>query len=163
MSELIVLAFDTPTGAQEMGDEVKRLQKQELIKLEDAAFVTRKEDGKVKVKQAVSLVGAGALGGAFWGMLIGLLFFMPWLGLAIGAVTGAISGKLSDYGIDDNFIKEVGEKVEPGGSALFMLISDATPDKVIEELKKYHPTVLSTSLSKEDEQNLRDAFGAGED
>ncbi|MFN2190592.1 MAG: DUF1269 domain-containing protein, partial [Candidatus Promineifilaceae bacterium] len=86
MSDLFVLAFETESGASEMLETIGRLQKQELITLEDAAIVVRPENGKPKVKQAQSLVGAGALGGAFWGMLIGLLFFAPWLGLVAGAV-----------------------------------------------------------------------------
>ena len=163
MSELIVFAFPSEGGAAEMSEKLKSLQKQQLIKLADAATVVRKPDGKVKVKQAVSLVGAGALGGAFWGMLIGLLFFMPWLGLAVGAVTGAISGKLSDYGIDDDFIKEVGDTVEPGHSALFLMVADWTEDKVLDEITQYNAKVLRTSLSKEDEEKLKDALGYSEE
>ncbi len=160
MSELIVFAFDNDRGAEEMRDALVELQKEHLVTLEDAAVVVRKQDGKVKVKQATSLVGAGALGGAFWGMLIGLLFWAPWLGLAIGAVTGAIAGKASDVGVDDNFIKEVGETIEPGHSALFLLVREATPDKLLDRLSEFNPTVLRTSLSKEDEAKLRAAFGA---
>ena len=162
MSELIVFAFDTTDGANNMVQGVKQLQKQQLLTLADAAIVVRKDDGKPKVKQLNSLVGAGALGGAFWGMLIGLLFFAPWLGMAIGAVSGAIAGKFSDIGIDDDFIKEVGATVQPGHSALFLLVTDATPDKAIAALKEYHPTVLRTSLSEEDEVKLKDAFGGTE-
>jgi uncharacterized membrane protein len=160
MSDLFVFAFDTETGAGEMRDALARLQKEHLITLEDAAVVVRNQDGKAKVKQAVNLVGAGAWGGAFWGMLIGLLFFAPWLGLAVGAITGAISGKFTDIGVDDKFIKEVGETIEPGHSALFLLVRDVTPDKVLERLEGFNPTVLQTSLSKEDEQKLREAFSA---
>ena len=104
----------------------------EVIELEDAAYVVRRQDGKVKVKQASNLVGAGAWGGAFWGMLIGLLFFAPWLGLAVGAITGAIAGKATDVGIDDKFIKQVGDEIEHGNSALFLLVVSATWDKVEE-------------------------------
>ena len=160
MSELVVLAFNTETGAEDMRLELMDLQKQKIITLEDAAVVVRKQDGKVKVKQAQSLVGAGALGGAFWGMLIGLIFWMPWLGLAAGALGGALGGALTDTGVDDKFIKEVGDTVEPGHSALFLLVSQSTPDKLEDELKKYNATVLQTSLSKEDEAKLRDLFGA---
>ena len=162
MSKLVVFAFKDQTGAEQMRDALGRLQKLQLIALSDAAVVIRKEDGKVKVKQAVSLVGAGALGGAFWGMLIGLLFWMPWLGLAIGAASGALGGALSDYGVDDKFMKEVGATIEPGGSALFLLVEDWTEDKVMEELTKFDAQVLQTSLSKEDEAKLRAAFGAEE-
>src|SRR5210317_207189 len=116
MATMVVLAFKDETSAEQMRDTLVGLQKLQLISLSDAAVVVRREDGKVKVKQAVSLVGAGALGGAFWGMLIGLLFFAPWLGLAIGAASGALGGALSDYGVDDKFIKEVGSKIEPGHS-----------------------------------------------
>jgi uncharacterized membrane protein len=162
VSQLVVFAFKEQTGAEQMRDALGRLQKLHLITLSDAAVVIRKEDGKVKVKQAVSLVGAGALGGAFWGMLIGLLFWMPWLGLAIGAASGALGGALSDYGVDDKFMKEVGATIEPGGSALFLLVEDWTEDKVMEELTKFDAQVLQTSLSKEDEAKLRAAFGAEE-
>jgi len=162
MSELIVFAFPGEKGASEMDEAIQRLKKEQLITLDDAAIVVRDHDGKVKVKQAVNLVGAGTVGGAFWGMLIGLLFWMPWLGLAIGAITGAISGKLSDYGIDDEFIQEVAGTIEPGGSALFLLISKWTEDKVLDELGRFNPKVVRTSLSKEEELKLKAAFGAGE-
>src|SRR5436190_20899448 len=107
MSNLIVLAFDTEVGAANMLAEAGRLQKMQLLAIDDAATVVRHADGKVKVKQANSLVGAGAFGGAFWGMLIGLLFFAPWLGLAVGAITGALAGKASDSGLAGQFIKRV--------------------------------------------------------
>lgn len=159
MSDMVVLAFDTPDGAERMLSEVDRMQKQMILTLDDAAIVNRKPDGKAKVTQARNLVGAGAFGGAFWGMLIGLLFFMPWLGLAVGAISGALSAKFSDIGIDDRFIKEVGEAIKPGTSALFLMVRQATPDKVIEELRGYSGvTVLRTSLSNEAEEKLREAF-----
>jgi len=91
-------------------------------------------------------------------MLIGLLFWAPWLGLAIGAVTGAVAGGMTDIGVDDEFIKEVGEQIEPGHSALFILVRKATGDKVIEQVKEFNPTVLQTSLTEEQEAKLRESF-----
>jgi uncharacterized membrane protein len=158
-----VIKFNDEAGADKMKDEMGRLQKQELLKLEDAAVVVRRADGKVKVKQATSLVGAGALGGAFWGMLIGLLFFAPWLGLAIGAGSGALAGKMSDVGIDDNFIKQVGNSIQPGQSALFVLVREATTEKVVEALKPYGGEIIHTNLSSEDEARLKETFGAHEE
>ena len=161
MAELVALAFGDDTGAERMRDRLLTLQREHLIELSDAAVVTRDAQGKVKVKQATSLVGAGALGGGFWGMLIGLLFFAPWLGLAIGAVTGALAGKFSDIGVDDQFIREVAATIKPGNSALFLLVNDVTPGRVLEELEDFRgATVIKTSLTKEQEQRLRDAFGA---
>ncbi|TET49329.1 MAG: DUF1269 domain-containing protein [Anaerolineales bacterium] len=162
MADLVVVAFDNAIGADEVRDAMVQMQKDHIVSLEDAAVVVRKADGKVKVKQATNLVGAGAMGGAFWGMLIGLLFMVPWLGLAVGALSGALGGKLTDIGVDDKFIKEVGNTIQPGHSALFLLIREATPDRLLEELKPYKGTVLKTSLSKENEAALKAAFGAEE-
>jgi uncharacterized membrane protein len=159
MSDLVVLAFKDQDGAARFSSEVQKMQKMQILKLEDAAIVTRDADGKAKVKQANSLVGAGAFGGAFWGMLIGLLFFMPWLGLAMGALSGAIAGKFSDIGIDDQFIKTVGNEIQPGSSAIFLMIAGSTPDKVLAELRGHSEIkVLQTSLSSEAEAKLRDAL-----
>ena len=162
MSDLIVLSFDNEASAFQMRDKLVNMQKQQVISLADAAIVIRDKNGKPKVKQLHSLVGAGALGGAFWGMLIGLLFFAPWMGMAIGALSGALGGKLSDIGVDDNFIKEVGATIEPGHAALFLLVTKVTADKVLPELSDYNAKVLQTSLSNEDEAKLREAFGAQE-
>ncbi len=160
MSQMVVFAFKDEKGAEQMRDELGGLQKQQLITLSDAAVAVRRQDGKVKVKQATSLVGIGALGGAFWGMFIGLLFWMPWLGLAIGAASGALGGALSDTGLDDRFIKEVSNTIEPGQSALFLLVEDWTEDKVLDGLAQFDAKVLQTSLSRDDEAKLKAAFGA---
>jgi len=160
MSDLIVLSFDNEASAFQMRDKLLDMQKQQIITLADAAIVIRDKNGKPKVKQLHSLVGAGALGGAFWGMLIGLLFFAPWLGMAAGALGGALSGKFADVGVDDNFIKEVGAAIEPGHAALFLLVLKVTADKVLPELSSFNAKVLQTSLSNEAEAKLREAFGA---
>jgi uncharacterized membrane protein len=124
--------------------------------------LTRKPDGKAKIKQARNLVGAGALGGAFWGMLIGLLFLAPWLGLAIGAGMGALGGKMAGTGIDKKFIEEVSNSIKPGGSALFAYTSHGVPDKILPQLKQFNGKLIQTSLSNEQEAQLRAAFGAEE-
>ena len=106
-----------------------------------------------------SMGGAGAMSGAFWGFLFGLIFFVPFLGAAIGAGMGALTGSMADVGIDDDFIRQVREKVTPGTSALFALTSGATaPDRVIDELKQYDFEIISTNLPEEQEKQLREAF-----
>ncbi|MFO7833081.1 MAG: DUF1269 domain-containing protein [Halohasta sp.] len=151
-------------GAEAMRDRMYDLQKRELIKIEDAAVVVRNEKGRANVKQAHSLVGAGALGGAFWGMLIGLLFFAPWLGLLAGAAGGALSGKLGDIGIDDDFINEVRDAIEPGNSALFLLAREGNIERIKEELSdfEYNFEIIDTNLSPEDDERLRETFAAEE-
>ena len=158
MSHLFVLKFTNEASAQQVVDTLKRLQQQHLLTLNDAAMFIHQPDGKHRIRQLHDLVGAGALGGAFWGLLIGLLFFVPLLGMAVGAAAGAMAGTLSDFGIDDNFIREVGNAIQPGEVALFLLTSNEVADKVLPELKGFQFQVLRTSLSTQDEARLREAL-----
>ena len=161
MSELIVLGFDDTATADTVVPELQTLQSEGLLELADWARVIRGLDGKIDVRQGTSTTGIGAAGGALWGMLFGLLFLMPLAGLAIGAATGAIAGKLTDVGIDDKFIKDVGGQLKPGTSALFLYVVQATSDRVVDRLKQYDPTVLRTSLSRDAEEQLRTAMQTG--
>jgi uncharacterized membrane protein len=166
MSDLIVVAFPGEDTADQVLNKLQALQKEHLIDLEDACVVVRDRNGKVHVKQAVNLVGleaaSGGAFGAFWGTLIGLLFLNPLAGLltgaAFGAGAGALSGMLSDYGIDDDFIRSLGDTLEPGTSALFILVRRVTLDKVLPELRPFGGKVIRTSLSTEQETHLRRAL-----
>jgi uncharacterized membrane protein len=159
MATLTVWRFDTADGADGALGVLERLRKQELITIHDAAIVTWPEDRKKpKTEQLHSLMGVGALGGAFWGLLFGLIFLVPLLGAAVGAATGAFAGTLTDVGIDDGFIKEVRETVTPGTSALFLMTSGAVIDRVRDEFRGTHPTLIRTNLSDEDEARLRATF-----
>jgi uncharacterized membrane protein len=161
MNTLTVFKFTSVDGAQQMLNKIYALQNQELITVMDAATVTWPEGKKgPKTKQAVNLTGAGALDGAFWGMLFGLLFFIPIFGLAVGAAAGALSGHFADYGIDDDFIKRVRKEVTPGTSALFVMTTNAVADRVVDDLKDTEFELISTNLSKEQEDQLRAAFEA---
>ena len=95
------------------------------------------------------------MGGALWGGLIGLLFFVPLFGMAIGAATGAAAGTLTDVGVDDNFMKDLGAKLQPGGAAVIVLVHRSTPDKVLPEVAKFGGDIIQTSLDNEAEQRLR--------
>jgi uncharacterized membrane protein len=160
MSTLVVIGFDNEFKAEEVRLALRRLQKDYLIDLEDAVVAVKDSKGKVKLHQAVNLTAAGVIGGGFWGSLIGLIFLNPLLGAAVGAAAGAASGALSDVGINDNFMKELASNLNPGTSALFVLVRKATPDKVLEELKGSGGKVLKTSLSHEDEEKLQAALNA---
>jgi uncharacterized membrane protein len=164
MATLSVLKFEDPTGAQQALDLLGGLQKQGLIEVVDAAIVTWPQGAKQpKTKQMHSMAGVGALGGAFWGMLFGLIFFVPFFGLAIGAAIGALTGKFSDYGIDDKFIDQTRSKITEGTSGLFLLSQNAVADRVTDALKSLKPEIISTNLSKEQEEQLREAFGEAEE
>lgn len=162
MESMTVFKFNSADGAQKMLNLVMVFSSQELITMDDAAIVTWPQGNKrPKTKYLNDLTGAGALGGAFWGLLFGLLFFIPFFGMAVGAAMGALAGKFSDYGISKTFIKDVGEKVTEGTSALFLMTSDVVIDKVSEAVRQkgWEFEIISTSLSKEQEQQLRLDFG----
>lgn len=164
--ELIVVGFDDAFEADRVLTELHRMQKEYLVDLDDAVVATRDANGKMRIKQTVDLVGFGAASGGLWGglfgALIGVLFLNPLLGLATGAAlgagTGALSGKLSDYGIDDSFIRDVGQTLQPNTSAVFVLVRKVQPDKVLAELSKFRGRVIRSSLSPEQEQRLQQAL-----
>ena len=160
MANLVVFKFPTAEGAQTMLYTLENLQKQQLIQIDDGAIVTWPAGAKKpKTQQLRSLTGAGALGGAFWGMLFGLLFFIPFFGLAVGAAIGALMGHFANYGISQDFIDQVRAKITPGTSALFLLSSGAVVDKVAEAVKDQQFEIIQTNLSKEQEDQLKAAFG----
>ncbi|WP_310486787.1 DUF1269 domain-containing protein [Chamaesiphon sp. VAR_69_metabat_338] len=161
MSDLIVVGFKDEFKADEVMNELRKLQSEYLVDLEDAAVVVRNQEGKVKIKQAQELVAAGAVSGSYWGILLSVLFFNPIFAL-VGAAAGALSGALSDIGIDDNFMRDLGSTIEPGTSAIFVLVRKSTPDRVLADLSKFEGKVLRTSLSKEDEAKLQAALSKGE-
>lgn len=160
MSTLVAVVFDDETTAFEMRAALAKMQKEFLIEIEDSVVVTRNAKGKTKLDQAVSLTKAGAIGGGFWGMLIGLIFLNPLLGAAVGATAGAVSGRFSDMGMDDRMMRELAESLKPGSSALFVLVRRATTDKVLAGLKPFagKGKVFQTSLSTDDEETLREAL-----
>jgi uncharacterized membrane protein len=137
MSNLIVVVFEDETTAFEMRAALVKMQKDYLIDMEDAVVVTKDAKGKSQLHQAVNLTAAGAVGGGFWGMLIGMIFLNPLLGAAAGAGAGALSGKLTDIGVSDKMMKEAAQSFQPGTSALFVLVRKATVDKVLEGLKGF--------------------------
>jgi uncharacterized membrane protein len=158
MSNLIVVGFPKVDEAEAVRKELVAIQQEHLISLEDAVVVERDADGQVQLRQAINLTAAGALGGGFWGSLVGLLFLNPLLGAAVGAGMGAASGALSDLGINDGFLRELGETLPKGSAALCLLVRDATPDRVVERLRSFapHAKLLRTSLSHTDEAQLNE-------
>jgi uncharacterized membrane protein len=159
MSTLIAIAYPDTDTAERVRAELMQATKEHLVTLEDAVVVERRPDGKIKLHQAMSPAGAGAAGGALWGGLIGLIFLAPLLGMAVGAASGAVAGKVTDVGVNDAFMKDLGEKLPTGGAALFVLGRSDAPDKVIERVKPYGGHVIQSSLSEDAEQHLRDALG----
>lgn len=166
MSELVVIGFEDPQEADRALNELSRMQTEHLVDLEDAVVAIRGQDGKLRLKQSVDLIGVGAasggIWGAMWGSLVGLLFLNPLLGLATGATlgagAGALSGKLADYGINDDFIRSIGETLQPNTSALFILLRKAQPEKVLSEISQFRGRVIRSSLSPEQESRLQAAL-----
>jgi uncharacterized membrane protein len=160
VSDLVAIAYPDLATAREVASNVGEAQKAHIIDLDDLVIVERQGDGKIKLHQP-SLAGAGAAGGALWGGLIGLIFLMPLFGMAIGAASGAAAGAMSDAGVDDKFMKDLGTKLQAGGAAVIVLFRQANTEKLLSEVK-IPGEVIQTSLNSEGEQALRDALaGAG--
>jgi uncharacterized membrane protein len=169
MSELVAIAYPDKQRAEQVLTALGEMQNAYLIDLEDACYVTKDAQGRVKLHQAYPTTDAGAGGGAIFGGLMGLMLgafvLMPVAGAAIGAGigagAGALAGHWSDYGIDDNFIKQLGAALTPDSSAIIVLVRRSTPEKVLPEIGRYGGTVLHTSLSPESEAMLQSALTRG--
>ena len=160
MATLVVIDYENEVRAEEVRIALLKMHKEYLVDLVDAVIVVRDAKGKVKLRQLYDLTVAGAVSGGFWGMLVGLLFLNPLFGFALGAAAGAISGALRDMGIDDKFMKSLGETLKPDSAALCVLIRQMTADKVLEEIQKFGGTLIKTNLSHENETKLRDALAS---
>jgi uncharacterized membrane protein len=158
MADLIAIAYPDETTAVEAADEARRLAKDLIIEADAIAVITRDEEGNYHTHTNHHLVGGGATWGMFWGLLFGLLFFIPVFGMAVGAGLGALFGHLEKSTIDKEFQQQVRDMVQPGTSALFLVIEKATPDKAVAAMSKFGGTVLKTSLSEEDTAKLQEAL-----
>ena len=158
MSNLIAVSYPDVETAENVRAELVAASREHLLTLEDAVVVVHEPGGKIKLKQAVSMTGAGAAGGAMWGGLIGLLFLAPVLGMAVGAASGALGGKMSDLGVNDEFMKTLGAKLAPGSAALIVLSTSSTPEKVLARITPFGGEVIQSSLSTEQEDQLRSAL-----
>ena len=153
MSSLIVFVFDNEGEVRAFEDELINWQNQGLDRVDDAVVVVRKQDGGVHAEQASRLVGMGSLGGVFWGMLIGALFWSKWWGLSIGGVFG-------DIGVDEEYVRDVGNAIGKGDSAIFLLVNEVLAGQVIKIGESYNTQVYPLEISDENKSRLMAAFGA---
>ena len=158
MSDLIAIVYPSEAKAEEVRQRLLKLQKEYLITINDAVIAVKTDQGSIKLNQLVNTTAVGAMTGSFWGLLIGVLFLNPILGVALGAASGALGGALTDFGIDDAFMKELTANIHPGNAALFLLIKKMTADKVLNEIKDAGGIVLKTSMDETKEKILRDAL-----
>ena len=159
MSELIVIGYDDHEKATAAYNEVMALQGDFVVDLRGLAIVTVDAEGKSHVETPQKIVGMSAASGALWGMLIGLLFFVPFVGLALGGLMGALFGKLGKTGVNEEFRSQVQSLLEPGKAAVVIMAAKITEDKFADRMKPYGGTLLKTSLSDEDEKELAHELG----
>ncbi len=158
MADLVAIGYDDETTAAEAAQEVQRLSQDLIIQPDAVAVIVRDTDGHYHVTTNHHPVGAGASWGMFWGLLFGILFFVPVFGLAVGAGLGALMGRIEKTGIDKQFLDQVRDQVQPGNSALFLVVEKVTPDKAVAALSRFGGTVLKSSLSKDTERELQEAL-----
>jgi uncharacterized membrane protein len=155
MSNLIVMTFDNPDEAGQVRETLRSAQRADYLSLDDSAVLVKDANGKLHVKNEMDRgVKIGAVGGGLLGLLIGGIFF-PLAGLLVGALAGGLLGATVDLGIDKKFVKEVSEDLQPGTSALFVIVREANPDVALAALKPYKGTVRYTSLTPEAEEEIR--------
>ena len=159
-SDLVFIAFPTEAKAEEVRQRVLALQREYLIELGDAVVVVKNAEGQIKLNQLINTTATGAVSGAFWGTLIGLIFLNPLIGTAVGAASGALGGKLTDVGINDDFMRDTASALQPGSAGLFLLIKSMTADKVLKELQGIGGVVMKTSFDETKEAQLREALAA---
>jgi uncharacterized membrane protein len=162
MADLIAIGYPDETTAHAAADEARRLAAALVIQPDAIAVISRDPDGSYHVTTSHHPMTRGASWGLFWGFLFGLLFFIPVFGMAVGAGMGALMGKFSKTSIDKQFQEEVRDMVQPGTSALFLMLENVTPDVAVAAMSKYGGTVLKTSLSKDDEKELQEALHGGQ-
>lgn len=158
MSDLVAIVYPSEDKAEDVRQRLLKLQNEYLITISDAVIAVKAESGTIKLNQLVNTTVTGAMSGSFWGLLIGVLFLNPIVGVALGAASGALGGALSDFGINDAFMKELSASIQPGNAALFVLVKNMTADKVLKEIKDAGGVVLKTSLDETKEKVLRDAL-----
>src|ERR1700761_5041165 len=158
MSDLVAIVYPSESKAEEVRQRLLKLQKEYLITLSDAVIAVKTDSGDIKLNQLVNTTAMGAMAGSFWGLLVGVLFLNPILGVAVGAASGALRGALTDFGIDDAFMKDLSATIHAGNAVLFVLIKSMTADKLLKEIKDAGGVVLKTSFDESKEQALRDAL-----
>jgi uncharacterized membrane protein len=162
MSTLVAIGYPDQTTADAAAEEARQLAKDLIIQPDAIASIKRDTEGKFHVTTSHHPVAGGTSWGMFWGLLFGMLFFIPFLGMAVGAGLGALMGKVEKTGIDKEFQDQVRDMLQPGTSALFLVVEQATPDKAIEGLSKFGGTVLKSSLSRKEEAELQEALHGGD-
>jgi uncharacterized membrane protein len=158
MAELIAIGYPDETTGSLAAEEVKRLSQDLIIEPDAVAVIVCDKEGKYHVHTSHHAVGGGTTWGMFWGLLFGLLFFVPVFGMAVGAGLGALFGKIEKTGINKEFQEQVRDMLQPGTSALFLVVEKVTPDKAVDALSQYGGTVLKSSLSKDAEKELQEAL-----
>ena len=156
MSDIVVITFDTPDRAGEVRESIRKTEKSGFVSLDDSAVIVKDAEGEVHVKNEVDRgVKIGAVSGGFLGLFSGFLLLGPLAAIVIGGLIGGGIGSLTHMGISKSFIKDVGNDLQPGTSALFIIVRDANPDVTLATLRQYEGNVYQSSLPPEAEESLR--------
>lgn len=158
MQELVVVEYKSESDAHAARKRLLQMKAEHRADLADAVIATRDEDGYIHLSQIVNEWTVDTRGGALLGFLYGAMAAHPIIGAAIGAGAIAISNALSDYGIDDAYMSEVAEILQPGQSALFVLLREMPSDDVIAELGEIDGQIIRTELAPEFETRLSNAL-----
>lgn len=156
---VVAIAFSEDLKAQEALIAAMRLQKHGRLKLEDAVIAIKVDDQKIRLVQTKDVsTPQAAVSGSWWGLLAGMFVGGPIVGLALGAAAGGIWARIRDIGIDDDEMRRVGESLEPGEAALFLLIADGHPSHALWEASRFEGRLLVSTLGEATDARLREAL-----
>jgi len=156
-ADLWAFGFDSSLRAQEALLAAMRLVARQHLKLEDAAIVA-KVKGRVRITQTKDVSPSqGAVGGAWIGVLAGLFLGPggPLVGGALGAAAGGLFAKLRDIGIDDDQMKRMGEDLDEGEAALFLLVEDCHRVRALHEVSRFPGRILAATADPESVDEVR--------
>lgn len=147
MSELLVIAADTPEAAFSLRNRIEDQVRDFAVEIEDVVVIARGEDDAVRLHTRNNTVATQALGGSIWGLGLGAVFLMPLVGAAAGAVAGALTGRALNVGLDDGFLYEIGQELPPGSAAVALLARRVDPYRLAAIVRTHGGEVLHAALS----------------
>jgi len=160
MSELLIVIFDTPDGADRFNAALQDLRKMQRLETQDTVIARRDMDGGVRLDQPANVPVAQTVGGAVWGLVLGAAFMVPVIGAIAGAGVGAAVGQVRDPGLDSAFTAEIAKTLKPGGSGLCLWVRNMDEKALRDAVAEFEEQgeIVQSPLSPKDEARLQEAL-----
>ena len=160
MTAFTVWKFDSPDGADRGAHVLSRAASEGMVKILDHAVVSWPEgQSRPTTRHSHDETVRGGGWGAFWGILVGALFFVPVVGGVAGAAIGALAKATEDTGITKEQLETIRTEVTEGTSALFVVTEAGDLDRLGERFHGLSKKLIATNLTDAERSVLLDTFG----